>query len=72
MTNGREPLSYMALKVDAFVTAITTSGDGRPAPAELVVHVDYDTLRGEVTAAGLCETVDGVELPAATVRRSGV
>jgi hypothetical protein len=66
---GHAPLPFMQLKVDAFVTAMSTSGDGTPGPARLVVHVDLDQLAGKVTEAGLCETVDGVELPIDTVRR---
>jgi hypothetical protein len=67
--NSHEPVQYMQLKVDAFVAAISTSGDGRSGRPELVVHVDLDTLRGEVVEAGLCETVDGVELPVEAVRQ---
>jgi hypothetical protein len=63
------PLPFMRLKVDAFVAAMSTAGDGKAAPARLVVHVDLDQLAGKVTEAGLCETVDGVELPVETVRR---
>jgi hypothetical protein len=66
---GDKPMSYMQLKVDAFVAAISTSGNGVPSRSELVVHVDWEWLRGEAGEAGLCETVDGVELPVETVRR---
>jgi hypothetical protein len=64
---GDQPVPYMQLKVDALVTAISTTGDGMPSRPELVVHVDLDALRDNMV--GLCETVDGVELPVATVRR---
>ena len=66
---GDKPVPYMQLKVDALVTAMSSSGDGEPGRAELVVHVDLDVLRGDMVEAGLSETVDGVELPVETVRR---
>ncbi|MDX2379021.1 MAG: DUF222 domain-containing protein, partial [Acidimicrobiia bacterium] len=66
---GTEPVPFMQLKVDALVSAMSTSGDGVPARPELMVHVDWDWLRGQTSETGLCETVDGVELPVETVRR---
>jgi hypothetical protein len=37
---------------------------------EVVVHVDWDTLRDEATEAGIvCELEDGTPIPPATVRR---
>ncbi|MDX2380352.1 MAG: hypothetical protein QNM02_11420, partial [Acidimicrobiia bacterium] len=66
---GTKPLPYMQLKVDALVTAMSTTADGTPARPELVVHIDWDVLRAETTASGLttaghlglCETIDGVD-----------
>ncbi len=66
---GDRPTEFMWLKVDALVGAISTSGDGAPSRPELVVHIDWDLLRDEAAEAGLCETVDGVEIPVETVRR---
>ncbi|MDX2379964.1 MAG: hypothetical protein QNM02_09435, partial [Acidimicrobiia bacterium] len=49
---GTEPVLFMQLKVDALVSAMSTSGDGVPARPELVVHVDWDWLRGQTSEAG--------------------
>ncbi len=74
---GDRASEFMQLKVDALVAAMSTTGDGLPSRPELVVHVDLGLLLAETAAAGLtasagvglCETVDGVELPVETVRR---
>ncbi len=72
-----KPAPFMSLKVDALVTAMSASGDGAPSQPELVVHIDWTLLRNDIATAGvavvaetgLCETLDGVELPVETVRR---
>ena len=66
---GDRPVPYMQLKVDALVAAMSGTGEILPSRPDLVVHVDLDVLRANTVEDGLCETVDGVELPAATVRR---
>ena len=66
---GDQPTAFMQLKVNALVAAVSTSGDGTPAPPELVVHVDWQWLLDEMADNQLCETVDGVPLPVDTVRR---
>lgn len=43
--------------------------DTRPTRAEIVVHVDIDTLRSGLHPASVCRTVDGHDLPPPVVRR---
>lgn len=66
---GDEPTAYMQLKVNALLASVSKTGDGAPARAELVVHADWQWLLGAMNDSGMCETVDGVPLPAETVRR---
>jgi hypothetical protein len=71
---GDQPTAFMQLKVNALVTALSSSGDGVPGRPELVVHVDWQWLLdamhdNAVSGYELCETVDGVALPVDTVRR---
>jgi Domain of unknown function (DUF222) len=44
-------------------------GTGRPAEAEIRVHVDAETLVDPGTEPGLCEYEDGTPVPPSTVRR---
>jgi hypothetical protein len=66
---GDEPTAYMQLKVNALIGAVSKTGEGVPARPELVVHVDWQWLLGAMLDNEMCETVDGVPLPAETVRR---
>lgn len=68
--NARRP--FDELKVEAFLLAVTNPADG-PAPGrvpEVIVLIDWATLRNGVRAAGgVCELSDGTPLPVATVRQ---
>ena len=66
---GDDPTAYMQLKVNALLASASNTGDGVPARPELVVHLDIQWLYGAMRDRGMCETVDGVPLPAETVRR---
>ena len=66
---GDEPTAYMQLKVNALVAANSKASDGTRARPELVVHIDSSWLLGQMDGKGLCETVDGIQLPVETVRR---
>jgi hypothetical protein len=48
---GDTPLPFMQLKVDALVSAMSTTGDGSPGRALVAVLIDWDHLRGDVAAA---------------------
>lgn len=68
--HGGTPTPFAQLKAKAFVEAVTQTGDGGPSIPEVVAHVGLDVLSGEVEAVdGLCETENGVPLPAETIRR---
>lgn len=49
-------------------SGLSASG-GRPARAEVVVHVDLATLRNGLHAAGVCRIGQGADIPPATARR---
>jgi len=57
---GGEPTPFAQLRVGALVSAMSSTSDGSPGRAEIVVHVDWDHLRGEVLVAA---REGAVELP---------
>ncbi len=63
--------SYHELEVEALVAAVTSGSARSPLERvpEVSVLIDYDTLCDAAHTAGVCETDDGVDLPAETVRR---
>jgi hypothetical protein len=70
---GNKDRPFDELKVEAFLLAINNPpGDG-PTPVrvpELIVLIDWATLRDGVRAAGgVCELSDGTPLPVSTVRQ---
>jgi hypothetical protein len=71
---GNKDRPFDELRVEAFLLAITNppAGDSTPTPRvpELIVLIDWDTLRDGVrNAGGICELSDGTPLPVATVRQ---
>ncbi len=56
------------LRVEAVIAAVSAQPSGLRIP-EVVVHVDARTICNGRHADTLCETVDGVEVPATTVQR---
>ena len=67
---GNKDRPFDELKVEAFLAAVSNPpGDSTRVP-ELIVLIDWDTLRDGVrTAGGVCELSDGTPLPVATVRQ---
>jgi len=68
--NAKRPFDQ--LKVEAFLLAVTNPADGPPVARvpEVIVLIDWNTLRDGVQAAGgVCELSDGTPLPVATVRQ---
>lgn len=66
-----DDLTWNQLQAGAMVAAIVSRSDtatGRTVP-EVGVLIDWSTLVSDATVGGICETVDGVPLPVATVRR---
>ena len=53
----------------ALVNGASESVSDVPARAEIVVHVDLETLRHGLHAGGTCRTALGADLPVETVRR---
>ena len=53
----------------ALVNGTSESTSEVPARAEIVVHVDLETLQHGLHAGGTCRTALGADLPAETVRR---
>jgi hypothetical protein len=53
----------------ALVNGASESVSGVPARAEIVVHVDLETLQHGLHAGGTCRTALGADLPVETVRR---
>ena len=53
----------------ALVNGASESVSDVPARAEIVVHVDLETLRNGLHAGGTCRTALGADLPVETVRR---
>jgi hypothetical protein len=70
---GNAGRPYDELKVEAFLAAVTNPpGDTSLAPRvpEVIVLIDWDTLKSGVrNAGGVCELSDGTPLPVATVRQ---
>jgi cell division septum initiation protein DivIVA len=61
---------HSQLLAEAFVTAVTRTGDEGPMLPEIVVHVGLEGLAGDLESIDvLCETEDGVPMPIETVRR---
>ena len=53
----------------ALVNGASESASDVPARAEIVVHVDLETLKSGLHAGGTCRTALGADLPVETVRR---
>ena len=53
----------------ALVNGASESASDVPARAEIVVHVDLETLKTGLHAGGTCRTALGADLPVETVRR---
>ena len=53
----------------ALVNGASESVSDVPARAEIVVHVDLETLKSGLHAGGTCRTAFGADLPVETVRR---
>jgi hypothetical protein len=53
----------------ALVNGASESASDVPARAEIVVHVDLETLQNGLHAGGTCRTALGADLPVETVRR---
>jgi hypothetical protein len=71
---GNKERPYDELRVEAFLLAVTQPpgepGHAPPRVPEVIVLIDWDTLRDGVRAAGgVCELSDGTPLPVATVRQ---
>lgn len=64
----RRALALLALCSGAAVDG-GAPADARPARAELVVHVDLQTLRDGLHAHSVCRTNRGADLPPTTARR---
>lgn len=62
-------LAYDRLAAVAFVNLVVGTRVGRPAPSEVVVLIDYDTLIDGLHPDTVAEYSDGVPLPAETARR---
>jgi hypothetical protein len=57
------------LEADAFVELITNSDSLDKRVPEVIVLIDYTTLLAGLGDHSVCETVDGIPIPAETVRR---
>lgn len=66
--DGNAETPWSELRVQAVVNAASSSGGADRRP-EVSVLLQYELLIDTAATAGICETVDGVPLPAATVRR---
>jgi hypothetical protein len=65
-----EPNDYrQALALIALVNGANESVSDVPVRAEIVVHVDLETLQHGLHAGGTCHTALGADLPVETVRR---
>jgi hypothetical protein len=65
-----EPNDYrQAQALIALVNGASESASEVPARAEIVVHVDLETLQHGLHAGGTCRTALGADLPVETVRR---
>jgi hypothetical protein len=53
----------------ALVNGASESASDVPARAEIVIHVDLETLQNGLHAGGTCRTALGADLPVETVRR---
>jgi len=53
----------------ALVNGASEAASDVPARAEIVIHVDLETLRSGLHAGGTCRTALGADLPVETVRR---
>ena len=53
----------------ALVNGASETASGVPSRAEIVVHVDLETLQHGLHAGGTCRTALGADLPVETVRR---
>jgi hypothetical protein len=70
LTNsGDQPCRCDGAGVTGGGSGRVVGGGGRPARAEVVVHVDLATLRTGLHAQGVCRTNWGADLPPETVRR---
>ena len=63
------PLTHEQLEAEAFIELITGSDALDRRIPEVIVLIDYHTLVGDWHASSLCETIDGIPIPADTVRR---
>ena len=66
--DGNAKTPWSELRVQAVVNAAKASGGSRSRP-EVGVLIAYDRLVDTAALAGVCETVNGIPLPATTVRR---
>jgi hypothetical protein len=65
-----EPNDYrQAQALIALVNGASESASDIPARAEIVVHVDLETLQHGLHSGGTCRTALGADLPVETVRR---
>lgn len=69
--HGVADIGWHQLQADAVVAAITNVGNGSAAERvpEVGILIDWQVLATDAVVAGVCETVDGIALPVATVRR---
>ena len=68
--SGDRSVDWNHLAAKALVSLVTGGHQQvRPAKAQLTVVIDYDRLRGELGAAGVCELGDGTPIPAGMARR---
>ena len=63
------PLAFEQLEALAFVELIIGSSAIDKRVPEVIVLLDYQTLVGQWHAHSLCETIDGIPVPPAAVRR---
>ena len=67
---GVEPNDHRrALALIDMSKGVADINGSRPARAEIVVHIDLETLRADLEGVGLPTTQHGVELPVETLRR---
>lgn len=66
--DGSADTPWSELRVQAVVNAVKSSGGSGRRP-EVGVLVSYERLVDDAALAGICETIDGTALPAASVRR---
>ena len=68
----RDVLSNEKLRAEALVELVRAghaAGAGHRGHAEVLVLIDYQTLRGELTASGVARLADGTPVPPDTIRQ---